>query len=55
MVSLIHKYLYVGVLQNGFFEKTEEGMSQSGLISPLCGDVMLNELDKELECRDTGS
>lgn len=24
-----------------------------GLLSPLCGNVMLNELDKELECRGT--
>lgn len=51
MVSLIHKYLNVGVLQNGYFEKTEEGVPQGGPLSPLCGNVMLNELDKELERR----
>ena len=51
VVSLIHKYLNAGVLQNGFFEKTEEGVPQGGPLSPLCGNVMLNELDKELEHR----
>ena len=51
VVSLIHKYLNAGVLQNGFFEKTEEGVPQGGPLSPLCGNVMLNELDKELENR----
>ena len=51
VVSLIHKYLNAGVLQNGFFEKTEEGVPQGGPLSPLCGNVMLNELDKELEGR----
>ena len=37
--------------QRGFFEKTEEGVPQGGPLSPLCGNVMLNELDKELERR----
>ncbi len=31
VVSLIHKYLNAGVLQNGLFEKTEEGVPQGGL------------------------
>ena len=51
VVSLIHKYLNAGVLQDGYFEKTEEGVPQGGPLSPLCGNVMLNELDKELERR----
>ena len=51
VVSLIHKYLNAGVIQNGFFEKTEEGVPQGGPLSPLCGNIMLNELDKELERR----
>ena len=51
VISLIHKYLNAGALQNGFFEKTEEGVQQGGPLSPLCGNVMLNELDKELEGR----
>ena len=51
VISLIHKYLNAGVAQNGYFEKTEEGVPQGGPLSPLCGNVMLNELDKELERR----
>ena len=31
VVSLIHKYLNAGMTQNGFFEKTEEGVPQGGL------------------------
>jgi len=51
VVSLIHKYLNAGVANDGFFEKTEEGVPQGGPLSPLCGNVILNELDRELERR----
>lgn len=51
VISLIHKYLNAGVAVNGYFEKTDEGVPQGGPLSPLCGNVMLNELDKELERR----
>lgn len=51
IISLIHKYLNAGVAQNGFFEETEEGVPQGGPLSPLMGNIMLNELDKELERR----
>ena len=51
VVSLIHKYLNAGVLINGMFERTEIGMPQGGPLSPLLSNIMLNELDKELECR----
>lgn len=51
VVSLIHKYLNAGVRNKGFFEKTEEGVPQGGPLSPLLGNIMLNELDKELEKR----
>lgn len=33
------------------FQATPEGVPQGGPLSPLCGNVMLNELDKELERR----
>jgi group II intron reverse transcriptase/maturase len=33
------------------FEKTDVGMPQGGLLSPLLSNIMLNELDKELESR----
>lgn len=51
VISLIHKYLNAGVASNGYFEKTEEGVPQGGPLSPLCGNVLLNELDTELERR----
>ena len=51
LISLIHKYLNVGVIANGMFERTEIGMPQGGPLSPLLSNVMLNELDKELERR----
>lgn len=51
VISLIHKYLNAGVIANGMFEHTETGMPQGGPLSPLLSNIMLNELDKELECR----
>ena len=51
VISLIHKFLNAGVMEDGGFHPTEEGVPQGGPLSPLCGNVMLNELDKELERR----
>jgi group II intron reverse transcriptase/maturase len=51
VISLIHKCLNAGVVQNGLFEQTEIGVPQGGPLSPLLSNVMLNELDKELERR----
>ena len=51
VISLIHKYLNSGVMEDGGFHATTEGVPQGGPLSPLCGNVMLNELDKELERR----
>ena len=50
-ISLIHKYLRAGVMEDGGFHPTEEGVPQGGPLSPLCGNVMLNGLDRELERR----
>ena len=38
-------------MEDGGFHATSEGVPQGGPLSPLCGNVMLNELDKELEHR----
>lgn len=43
VISLIHKYLNVGVISGGIFEKTEVGMAQGGPLSPLLSNIMLNE------------
>jgi group II intron reverse transcriptase/maturase len=51
VISLIHKYLNAGVVQNGLFEKTKVGVPQGGPLSPLLSNIMLNELDKELTRR----
>ena len=51
VISLIHKYLNAGVVESGLFAKTEVGVPQGGPLSPLLGNIMLNELDKELESR----
>jgi len=51
VISLIRKYLVSGVMVNGRYEATPVGTPQGGNLSPLLSNIMLNELDKELECR----
>ena len=51
VVSLIHKYLLSGVMDQGVFSESKEGTPQGGPLSPLLSNIMLNELDKELESR----
>lgn len=51
VISLIHKYLQAGAVHCGRFEDTTIGVPQGGPLSPLCANVMLNELDHELERR----
>lgn len=51
VVSLIHKYLNAGVMQEGHYEETNEGVPQGGPLSPLLANILLNELDWELEKR----
>jgi group II intron reverse transcriptase/maturase len=51
VVSLIHKYLNAGVMKEGKYEPSEQGVPQGGPLSPLLSNIMLNELDWELEGR----
>ena len=51
VLSLIHKYLRAGAVEWGRFEDTEVGVPQGGPLSPMLGNIMLNELDHELERR----
>jgi RNA-directed DNA polymerase len=51
VVSLIHKYLNAGVMHEDHYEETHEGVPQGGPLSPLLGNILLNELDWELEKR----
>lgn len=46
VISLIHKYLTVGVVMGNKFEESEVGVPQAGPLSPLLSNIMLNELDK---------
>lgn len=51
VLSLIHKYLRAGMVEWGRFEDTEIGVPQGGPLSPMLGNIVLNELDHELERR----
>ena len=48
VISLIHRFLRAGVMVRGMFENSPEGVPQGGPLSPLLGNIMLNECDKEL-------
>jgi len=52
VISLIHKYLRSGVMVGVRHEVSETGVPQGSPLSPLLGNIMLDELDKELERRD---
>jgi RNA-directed DNA polymerase len=51
VISLIHKFLNAGVMVGRLFEDSLEGVPQGGPLSPLLGNIMLNECDHELEKR----
>lgn len=51
VVSLIHRFLYAGAMEDGVKVGSEKGTPQGGPLSPLLANVMLNELDRELERR----
>ena len=51
IISLIHKFLRAGIMDGGMFEDSPEGVPQGGPLSPLLGNIMLNECDHELERR----
>lgn len=51
VISLIHKFLRAGIMNGEMFEESEEGVPQGGPLSPLLGNIMLHECDRELEQR----
>ncbi len=51
VISLIHRYMNAGLIENGKFVETKIGVPQGGNLSPLLSNIMLNELDKELKRR----
>jgi group II intron reverse transcriptase/maturase len=51
VISLIHKYLRSGVMVDAHVEVSDAGVPQGSPLSPLLGNIMLDELDRELERR----
>ena len=51
ILRLLRAFLAAGVLQSGLVSPTTEGTPQGGPLSPLLSNLVLDELDKELECR----
>jgi RNA-directed DNA polymerase len=46
ILDLIWKFLKAGVMEQGLFAETEQGVPQGAVISPLLANIYLNEFDK---------
>ena len=51
LLRLIRRYLEAGMMVDGISTERHEGTPQGGPLSPLLGNVLLDEVDKELEKR----
>lgn len=51
VLRLIRKYLQAGVMIDGRWDPTRQGVPQGGPLSPILANILLDELDKELERR----
>lgn len=51
LLSLIHKILRSGILQDGLVSQRIKGTPQGSPLSPLLSNIVLDELDQELERR----
>src|SRR5437016_7072406 len=51
LLKLIRAFLNAGVVENGLVSPSVEGTPQGGPLSPLLSNLVLDELDRELECR----
>jgi len=51
VIRLIRAYLSSGIMMDGVVQERMMGTPQGGPLSPLLANVLLDEVDKELECR----
>src|SRR5437763_7631465 len=51
LLKLIRAFLNAGVMEGGLVSPSVEGTPQGGPLSPLLSNLVLDELDRELECR----
>ena len=51
IISIVRKFLVIGIMVDNEYEESVIGTPQGGNLSPLLANIMLNELDKEMEKR----
>ena len=51
LLRIVRRFLEAGMLKHGAFVDREEGTPQGGPLSPLLGNLLLDDLDQELERR----
>jgi RNA-directed DNA polymerase len=51
LLRVIRRFLQAGLMQDGVCVARHEGTPQGGPLSPLLANLLLDDLDRELECR----